>query len=214
MPVENVFVNSVDSIRLARAVAIRIVLCVALGCAAPMSLAASVALHQDAVTAAVTRRLFTDNGRKLLAGNPSSCSHAYAERPTVTFRSGRVYLRMHFAGRAGLVLNGACTGATEAFDAMVSGEPYANGESIAVRDVRIDEGKKEYRGLLEPLLRQQLPALLGSNLRQELGRYLDSNIAEFKMAVSEFHLQNVTATEGVLTVRFDFALQGMRRKAP
>ena len=93
----------------------------------------------------------------------------------------------------------------------MSGEPYANGEKISVRDVRVEEGKKEYRSLLEPLLRRQLPELLGSNLRQELTRYLDGNIAEFRMAVTEFQLQNVTASDGVLTVRFDFALQGVRR---
>jgi hypothetical protein len=197
--------------RLTRAAAARIVLWVALGTPTLATQAASVALHQDAVTSAVTRRLFTDNGRKLLAGNTTSCNYAYAERPAISFRNGRIFLRLHFSGRAGVVMNGACAGAAEAFDATVSGEPYANGENISVRNVRVEEGKKEYRSLLEPILRKQLPELLGSNLRQELTRYLDGNIAEFRMAVTEFQLQNVTASDGVLTVRFDFALQGVRR---
>jgi hypothetical protein len=186
-------------------------LCAAFCLIAGASDAASVALHQDAVTSAVTRRLFTDNGRKMLAGNPSSCNYAYAERPSISFHNGRIYLRMQFSGRAGVVVNGTCAGASEAFPTTVSGEPYANGENISVRNVRVEEGKKEYRALLEPLLRRQLPQLLGSNLRQELTRYLDGNIAEFRMAVTEFQLQNVTASDGVLTVRFDFALQGLRR---
>ena len=197
--------------RLARAAAACIVACLALGTLSPASHAASVVLHQDAVTSAVARRLFADNGRKMLAGNVSTCNYAYAERPAVTFRNGRIYLSMHFAGRAGVVVNGSCAGASEAFAATVSGEPYANGEAISVRNVRIEEGKKEYRALLEPLLRRQLPELLGSNLRHELARHLDGNIADFRMAVTEFQLQNVTAGDGILTVRFDFALQGMRR---
>lgn len=197
--------------RLTRAAAARIAMCTALGILPSAPQAASVALHQDAVTSAVTRRLFSDNGRKMLAGDASTCNYAYAERPAIAFRNGRVYLRLHFSGRAGVIVNGTCAGASEAFAATVSGEPYPNGENISVRDVRVEEGKKEYRSLLEPLLRRQLPELLGSNLRHELTRYLDGNIAEFRMAVTEFQLQNVTASDGVLTVRFDFALQGMRR---
>ena len=197
--------------RLARAAAARIAMCVVLGTLTSAPQAASVALHQDAVTTAVLRRLFNDNGRKLLAGDAATCNFAYAEHPAITFRNGRIFLRLHFSGRAGVLVNGACAGGSEAFAATVSGEPYANGEKISVRDVRVEEGKKEYRALLEPLLRRQLPELLGSNLRQELTRYLDGNIAEFRMAVTEFQLQHVTASDGVLTVRFDFALQGMRR---
>ena len=97
------------------------------------------------------------------------------------------------------------------FSATVSGQPYIDGDRIAVRDVRMDEGKKEYRGMLEPLVRSQLPALLGSNLRAEFGRYLDSNIADLRMAVTQFQLQDVVANDGTLMVRFEFALQGLRR---
>ena len=177
------------------------------GCAA----AASLALQQEAVTAAVAQRLFTDRGKRVLAGTIGSCMHAYAEQPVVTFRGGRVYLRMHLSGRAGVSMNGACVGPTDAFHATLSGQPYIEGETISVRDVRLDEGKREYRGLLEPLLRQQLPSLLGSNLRAELGRYLEGSQSDFRMAVTQFQLQDVVANDGWLSVRFDFALQGLRR---
>jgi len=75
----------------------------------------------------------------------------------------------------------------------------------------MEEGKQEYRALLEPLLRRQLPALIGSNLRGELTRYLESSVQDFRMTVREFHLQEVTASDGVLTVRFDFALTALPR---
>jgi len=173
--------------------------------------AAIVALGQDAVSAAVVRRLFTDKGRRVLAGDVSSCNYAYVEQPAVAFRGGRIVLRVHFAGRAGLSSNGRCLGPSDAFAATVSGQPVIEGDTISVRDVRMEEGKKEYRELLEPLLRRQLPALIGSNLRGELTRHLESSIQDFRMAVREFRLQDVTASDGVLTVRFDFALNALPR---
>jgi hypothetical protein len=173
--------------------------------------AAVVALGQDAVSAAVVRRLFTDHGRRVLAGDVSSCNYAYVEQPVVTFRGGRIQLRLRFAGRAGLSSNGRCMGASDAFGAMVSGQPAIEGDTISVRDVRMEEGKQEYRTLIEPLLRRQLPALIGSNLRGELSRYLESSVHDFRMAVREFRLQDVTANDGVLTIRFDFALSALPR---
>jgi hypothetical protein len=170
-----------------------------------------VTFTQDAVTVAVARRMFTDQGRKLLAGNPASCTYAYLEQPSITFRASRIVLRVHLAARAGLASNGRCVGPSDAFGATLSGRPVIDGETIAVRDVRMDEGKPEYRSLLEPLLQRQLPALLGANLRTELARYLDSNISDFKMTVRDFRLQDVAAADGLLTVRFDFALQALPR---
>ncbi|MEO7762364.1 MAG: hypothetical protein ABIS68_10690 [Casimicrobiaceae bacterium] len=179
--------------------------------AVSLTQAASIVLHQDAVSAAVAHRLFVDNGKRMLAGSLATCAFAYAEQPTVTFRGGRVFLRMHLSGRAAVSVNGACMGPGDSFNATVSGQPYIEGDRIAVRDVRMDEGKKEYRGMVEPLVRSQLPALLGSNLRAEFGRYLDSNIADLRLTVTQFQLQEVVVNDGTLTVRFDFALQGLRR---
>lgn len=163
------------------------------------------------MTAAVAHRLFTEQGRRILAGSAGTCNYAYVEQPAVAFRGGRIVLRLHFAGRAGLVSSGRCMGASDAFAASVSGQPVIEGDAIGVRDVRMEEGKQEYRALLEPLLRRQLPALLGSNLRNELARYLDSSIQDFRMTVRDFKLQEVSAQDGGLTIRFDFALQGSPR---
>ena len=63
-----------------------------------------------------------------------------------------------------------------------------------------------YRGLLEPLLRQQIPALLGLNLRHELTKMFQNNAAEARMTLTQFQLLEVTAKDGLLAVRFDFSL--------
>lgn len=169
--------------------------------------AATIALHQDAVTAAVAHRLFTSNGKRMLSGSLASCTYVYLEQPAVTFRDRRLFLRAHLAGRAGLKMNGSCMGAGDAFYTTVSGQPYVNGETIALKDFRLDEGKAEYRGLLVPLLQQQIPSLLGLNLRDELTKLLQNNSSEFKVTLMQFQLIDVTALDGLLTVRFDFALR-------
>ena len=169
--------------------------------------AATIQLHQDAVTTAVARRVFTDNGRRVLTGNMSSCTYAYLEQPAVAFRDGRLYLRVHLAGRAGLRVNGSCVGAGDSFHTTVSGQPYVAGETIALRDMRLDEGKPEYRGLLESLLQQKVRALLGLNLRDELNKLAQNSATDFRMTLTQFKLIDIAARDALLTVRFDFALQ-------
>src|SRR5689334_21890537 len=101
---------------------------IALSCLTDAASAATLLLDQDAVTAAVRRRLFTDDGRRLLAGSASTCSYAYAERPAITFRGGRIVLRVRFAGSAGVNTASGCVGASDAFFAALSGQPYVQGE--------------------------------------------------------------------------------------
>jgi len=65
--------------------------------------------------------------------------------------------------------------------------------------------------LLEPLLRQQIPLLLGVNLRGELMRLLQDNTSGFEVSLTQFKLIDVTALDGLLSVRFDFALRADKR---
>src|SRR5207249_8045267 len=92
-------VTGVQTCALPISIAARFVACAALGCAAATVDGASVTLHQDAVTTAVTRRLFTDNGRRMLGGVASSCNYAYAERPVV--KIGRASCRERVEGAVG-----------------------------------------------------------------------------------------------------------------
>lgn len=176
-------------------------------CGAADVAAATIALHQDAATAIVVRRLFTNNGKRMLSGSLASCTYVYLEQPAVAFRDGRLVLRVHLAGHAGVVVKGSCVGAGDAFYTTVSGQPHVEGETIGLRNFRVDEGKAEYRGLLEPLLQQQIPSLLGLNLREELNKLFQNNASEIKVTLLHFQLLDVAARDGLLTVHFDFALQ-------
>ena len=175
--------------------------------------AASIAIHQDIITSSITRRLFTDNGRRMLTGSIASCSYAYLERPAVTLKDGRLYLRMRLAAQAGISLGGACKGAGDAFFTTVSGQPYVTGDSIGLRDFRMEEGREMYKGLLEPLLRRQVPALLGANLKDEMAKTVQNHAPDLRMTLSQFQLQEASARDGYLTVRFDFSLFANEAKA-
>src|SRR5213593_4303612 len=94
------------------------VLCAVLACAAGIAFeaaAASVALHQDFVTASIARRLFTDNGRRILTGSIASCGYVYLDSPKATLKDGRLFLRMRLTGHAGVSARGACVGAGDSF---------------------------------------------------------------------------------------------------
>jgi len=183
------------------------ILLAGLGGGAAEVAAATLALHQDAVTAVVAQRLFTSNGKRMLSGSLASCTYVYIEKPAVAFRDRRLFLRVHVAGQVGLRSGGNCIGKGDAFHATVSGLPAIDGDKIALKDLRMDEGRAEYRGLLEPLLRQQIPSLLGLNLREEISKGLQNSGSPLKLALTEFRLLDVMVGTGMLTIRFDFALQ-------
>lgn len=58
-----------------------------LGCSADAA-AATIALHQDAVSAAVLRRVFASDGKRMLSGSLASCTYVYVEQPAVSAQAG------------------------------------------------------------------------------------------------------------------------------
>ena len=175
--------------------------------ASSLAPAASITLQQDTATAIVASRLFTDNGRRIISGSIASCSYVYLEQPQITFHDRRLVLRVHLVGQVGVRSGSGCLGTGDAFHTTVSGQPYVTGERVGLREFRMDEGKPEYRRLLEPLLQQQIPALLSFNLREELNRLLAKNATELRLTLQQFQLQEVKVADGQLALRFDFALQ-------
>ena len=168
--------------------------------------ASTLAIHQNAVTTVIFKRLFADNGRRLLTGAIGSCNYAYLERPAVTLRDGRLFLRMHVVAQAGIIVSGQCRGAGDAFMTTISGQPYVTADGVSIRDFRLEEGRDLYKNLLDPLLRRQVPALLSANLRDELTRGLQNQAPDFRFSVAQLAIQDATARDGYLTIRFDLGL--------
>lgn len=174
--------------------------------------ATTIALHQDVVKNSIVKRMFADNGRRVLSGAIGSCNYAFLERPAVTLRDGRLYLRMHLVAQAGISVRGTCKGTGDAFATTISGQPFVNGEAIGIRDFRLEEGRDLYKSLLDPLMRTQIPALLGVNLRDELGKMFQNHAPDYRITVSQLQLQDVAAREGYLTIRFDVSLTAHENK--
>ena len=168
--------------------------------------ASTLAIHQNALTIVIAKRLFPDNGRRLLSGAIASCSYAYLERPAVTLRDGRLFLRMHLVAQAGISVSGQCRGASDGFMTTISGQPYVSADGVSIRDFRLEEGRDLYKGLLDPLLRRQVPALLSANLRDELARGLQAQAPDFRFNVAQLAIQDATARDGYLTIRYELAL--------
>ena len=168
--------------------------------------ASTLAIHQNALTTVIVKRLFADSGRRVLSGAIGSCNYAYLERPAVTLRDGRLFLRMHLVAQAGIVVGGQCRGAGDSFMTTISGQPYVSADGLSIRDFRLEEGRDVYKGLLDPLLRRQVPALLGVNVRDELTRGLQNQAPDFRFSVAQLAMQEATARDGYLTIRFDLAL--------
>jgi hypothetical protein len=156
--------------------------------------ASTLAIHQNALTTVIAKRLFPDSGRRLLNGSISSCNYAYLERPAVTLRDGRLFLRMHLVAQAGINVSGHCRGAGDSFMTTISGQPYVTADGISIRDFRLEEGRDLYKGFLDPLLRRQVPALLSVNVRDQLARGLQNQVPEFRFSVAQLAMQDATAT--------------------
>ena len=168
--------------------------------------ASTLAIHQNALTTVISKRLFTDSGRRVLSGAIGSCNYAYLERPAVTLRDGRLFLRMHLVAQAGIIVSGQCRGAGDSFMTTISGQPYVSADGVSIRDFRLEEGRDLYKGLLDPLMRRQVPALLSVNVRDELTRGLQNQAPDFRFSVAQLAMQEATARDGYLTIRFDLAL--------
>lgn len=172
--------------------------------------AADITLYASAIDTALKTEIFASDGKYLLSGEVKSCSYAYLERPSTSLRDGRIFVRMHFSGRAGIPNGATCVGPGEAFWLTVSGRPYFQGELVGITDFRLEEGQDVYGygPLLEGFLASSVPKALNLNLRQEVMKILTSTATPYKVFLPRLELQKVVAENNALRVLFDFSLEG------
>jgi hypothetical protein len=97
---------------------------------------AEIVLEQSAVQKLVVESLFKDNGRYYI--QRGACS-AYLENPAVTLTGGRVVIRSHLNARLGMDFGDSCAGVDLASWTTVSGEPSAQGTTVRLANIRIDD---------------------------------------------------------------------------
>jgi hypothetical protein len=145
------------------------------GASAPTR-AAEIVLEQSAVQKLVVESMFKEQGRYYI--QRGACS-AYLDNPAVTLANGRVVIRAHLNARVGMDLGASCAGVDLASWTTVSGEPSAQGTSVRLSDIRIEDvGDANTRIVLNSGLVPTLPGALQLDVLKAVRAMLQGTSAQ------------------------------------
>ena len=173
--------------------------------AAPAN-AAEIVLEQSAVQKLVVESLFKEHGRYYI--QRGACS-AYLDNPAVTLAGGRVVIRAHLSARVGMDLGASCAGVDLASWTTVSGEPDAQGTTVRLSDIRIEDvGDANTRIVLNSGLVPTLPGALELDVLKAVRALLQGTSAQMQVEVQALNIESVRVADNKLSVRFDFKVAG------
>jgi hypothetical protein len=167
---------------------------------------AEIVLDQSAVQKLVVESLFKDNGRYYI--QRGACS-AYLESPAVTLTGGRVVIRSHLNARLGMDFGDSCAGVDLASWATVSGEPGAQGTTVRLANIRIEDvGDANTRIVLNSGLVTTLPGAVELDVLKAVRSMLQGASGQLQVEVLALHIESVRVADDKLSVRFDFKVAG------
>jgi len=167
---------------------------------------AEIVLEQSAVQKLVVESLFKDHGRFYI--QRGACS-AFLDNPSVTLAAGRVVIRSHLAARLGMDLGDSCAGVDLASWATVSGEPGAQGSTIRLTNIRIEDvGDANTRIVLNSGLVPTLPGAIELDVLKAVRTMLQSASSQLQVDVQSLNIEAVRIADNRLSVRFDFKVAG------
>jgi hypothetical protein len=167
---------------------------------------AEIVLEQSAVQKLVVESLFKDGGRYVL--QRGACS-AWLDNPTVTLATGRVVIRAHLSARVGMDFGDSCAGVDLSSWATVSGAPSAQGTSVRLSDIRIEDvGDANTRIVLNSGLAPTLPGALDLDVLKAVRSMLQGAGGQLQVDVQALNIEAVRVVENRLSVRFDFRVVG------
>jgi hypothetical protein len=167
---------------------------------------AEIVLEQSAVQKLVVESLFRDNGRYVL--QRGACS-AWLDNPTVTLATGRVVIRAHLSARVGMDFGDSCAGVDLSSWATVSGAPGAQGTSVRLSDIRIEDvGDANTRIVLNSGLAPTLPGALDLDVLKAVRPMLQGAGGQLQAEVQALNIESVRVADNRLSVRFDFRVVG------
>jgi hypothetical protein len=167
---------------------------------------AEIVLEQSAVQKLVVESLFRDNGRYVL--QRGACS-AWLDNPTVTLATGRVVIRAHLSARVGMDFGDSCAGVDLSSWATVSGAPSAQGTSVRLSDIRIEDvGDANTRIVLNSGLAPTLPGALDLDVLKAVRSMLQGAGGQLQVDVQALSIESVRVVDNRLSVRFDFRVVG------
>lgn len=167
---------------------------------------AEIVLEQSAVQKLVVESLFRDNGRYVL--QRGACS-AWLDNPTVTLATGRVVIRAHLSARVGMDFGDSCAGVDLSSWATVSGAPSAQGTSVRLSDIRIEDvGDANTRIVLNSGLAPTLPGALDLDVLKAVRSMLQGAGGQLQADVQALNIESVRVVDNRLSVRFEFRVVG------
>ena len=167
---------------------------------------AEIALEQSAVQKLVVESLFKDHGRFYI--QRGACS-AFLDSPAVTLTAGRVVIRSHLSARLGMDLGDSCAGVDLASWATVSGEAGAQGATIRLTNIRIEDvGDANTRIVLNSGLVPTLPGAIELDVLKAVRAALQSASSQLQVDVQSLTIEAVRIADNRLSVRFDFKVAG------
>jgi hypothetical protein len=167
---------------------------------------AEIVLEQSAVQKLVVESLFKDNGRYYI--QRGACS-AYLDNPAVTLTGGRVVIRSHLSARLGMDLGDSCAGVDLVSWATVSGEPSAQGTTVRLANIRIEDvGDANTRIVLNSGLVPTLPGAVELDVLKAVRSMLQGAGSQLQVEVQALTIESVRVADNKLSVRFDFKVAG------
>lgn len=168
--------------------------------------AAEIVLEQSAVQKLVVESLFKENGRYVL--QRGACS-AWLDHPAVTLSNGRVVIRAHLSARVGMDFGDSCAGVDLASWATVSGEPSAQGTTVRLTNIRVEDvGDANTRIVLNSGVVPTLPGAIDLDVLKAVRSMLLSTNSQLQVDVQRLSIESVRVADNRLTVRFDFSISG------
>ncbi len=168
--------------------------------------AAEIVLEQSAVQKLVVESLFKENGRYVL--QRGACG-AWLDHPAVTLTNGRVVIRSHLSARVGMDFGDSCAGVDLASWATVSGEPSAQGTTVRLANIRVEDvGDANTRIVLDSGVVPTLPGAIDLDVLKAVRSMLQATSSQLQVDVQSLNIESVRVADNRLTVRFDFKVVG------
>jgi len=127
----------------------------------------------------------------------------------VTLAGGRVVIRSHLVARVGMDFGDSCAGVDLASWTTVSGEPGAQGTTVRLADIRIEDvGDANTRIVLNSGLVPALPGALELDVLKAVRAMLQGAGGQLQVDVQALNIESVRVADNRLSIRFDFKVAG------
>ncbi len=172
--------------------------------------AAELKIDYAALRTFLLEKIFTDNGRYYLAGDPTSlCNYALLENPRVSEHDGRLQVTTYFRGRTAVEISGSCVGPGQAFDVSMTGVPVYKDGTLRLDDVQVQPTERLYSGLIRAFLGDTLVQSLRYPLFlevQELARQASAR-ANYDIRVPRLSVDAIRVQPEAIVFFFDFTME-------